>query len=138
MQAQLFAHDPDQKRVYRDIRNFLAGRVVGTTRDDALLDEVVKCLLCKAFLVNGDTTGEAHLALAYRDAFDRLRDELHGFDPGEPIHLDDEAIEFVDSQLALLDLATATRDPLGDLYETFVGSAMRGQEGQLFHTAERR
>ncbi len=130
--AEIFDGESDQKRVYRDIRNFLAGRVVGATRDEALLDEVVKCLLCKAFLVNGNTPGEAHLALAYRDAFDRLRDELHGFDPGEPIRLDDEAIEFVDSRLAQLDLSTPTRDPLGDLYETFVGSAMRGQEGQFF------
>ena len=132
MQAQLSTGDTDQKRVYRDIRNFLAGRVVGATRDEALLDEVVKCLLCKVFLVNGNANGDAHLALAYRDAFDRLRDELHGFDPGEPIHLDDEAIEFVDSQLAKLDLQAPTRDPLGDLYKTFIGSAMRAQEGQFF------
>src|SRR4051812_6325210 len=95
--------ESDQKRVYRDIRNFLAGRVVGATRDEALLDEVLKCLLCKAFLIDGHRNGN-HLAAAYRTAFESLREELHGFDPGEPIRLDDEAIEFVDSRLAMLDL----------------------------------
>ena len=122
----------DAKPIYRDIRNFLAGRVVGATRDEALLDEVVKCLLCKTFLVNGHPMRSGHEADAYRRAFAELRTTLHGFDPGEAIRLDDEAISFIDLKLSSLDLHAPTRDPLGDLYETFMGSTIRGQEGQFF------
>src|SRR5882724_11007664 len=38
------------KETFRHIRNYLAGQVVGATRDDALLDEVLKCLFCKLYI----------------------------------------------------------------------------------------
>ena len=44
----------DRKDAYRQIRNYLAGRLVGATRDEALLEEVIKCLFCKLHIKKQD------------------------------------------------------------------------------------
>ena len=44
------------KETFRYLRNFLAGRFVGATRDDALLDELLKCLFCRLHI---ETNGRA-------------------------------------------------------------------------------
>ncbi len=38
------------KQAFRNLRNYLAGQFVGATRDDVLLDEVLKCLFCRLYL----------------------------------------------------------------------------------------
>ena len=128
-----------QKESFRRIRNYLAGRLVGATRDKALMHEVVKCLFCRAKL-NGDSdrilggvTDSIEIANAYRQTFGRLRRELPNiFDAAEEILMDPVSIAFVDSELKSLDLYEPTRDPLGDLYESFVGTAMQQEQGQFF------
>ena len=36
----------DQKALVRSLRNYLAGQVVGLSRDETLLDELLKCAFC--------------------------------------------------------------------------------------------
>ena len=40
----------DYKEALRQIRNYLAGQFVGATRDEVLLEEVIKLMLCKLYL----------------------------------------------------------------------------------------
>jgi type I restriction enzyme M protein len=40
----------DQKAALRNIRNYLAGQVIGLTRDESLLEEVLKCAFCRVHL----------------------------------------------------------------------------------------
>lgn len=128
----------DQKEVYRQIRNFLAGRMVGATRDRALLDEVVKCLYCQFFdLKQGNeqagTTDSVELAKHYRRVFASLRSSLPNvFEDDDEILLDPASIAFVHEKLSEVDLADVSRDPFGDLFEVFVGSGVREEEGQFF------
>jgi len=49
-QKILFPEVRPPKEVFRYLRNYLAGQFVGATRDDALLDEVLKCLFCKLYM----------------------------------------------------------------------------------------
>ena len=42
----------NQKTVFQEIRNYLAGRALGATRDEALLDEVMKCLLIRKHMLH--------------------------------------------------------------------------------------
>lgn len=125
--------------VFRDIRNFLAGRLVGATRDQSLMREVLRCLFVRTNLVltSGleDLAAEDPLAIAaiYRREFAALRLRLpYVFEPDEEILLDPEALMFVDSKLARLDLKNPARDPIGDAYEAFAGSELRSREGQFF------
>ncbi|WP_374303819.1 N-6 DNA methylase [Ferrovibrio sp.] len=133
MRANLKA-EADQKAIFQEIRNFLAGRMLGATRDRALLEEVMKCLFTKKQLLLKQVklrheSDEIALAKAYRDHFKPIPGI---FDDHEQILLDPAAIRFIDAKLSAIDLFASDRDPVGDLYETFVGASIRGSEGQFF------
>lgn len=49
-QLSLIKTVKNTKEAFISIRNYLAGQFVGATRDDALLDEVIKCLFCKLII----------------------------------------------------------------------------------------
>jgi type I restriction enzyme M protein len=53
-------------------------------------------------------------------------------DSTRELGLDDTSLEYVDNALSQLNLMTPDADLLGDAYELFAGSALRGQEGQFF------
>ena len=59
-QSPLLSDTRPPKEAFRYVRNYLAGRFIGATRDESLLDEVLKCLFCKLYLeVSGvDSGGE--------------------------------------------------------------------------------
>lgn len=44
------------KHTFEEIRNFLAGRFMGATRDEFLLEEIVKLIFCKYELGSTNTT----------------------------------------------------------------------------------
>ena len=67
---------PETRAAFTRLRNFLAGRLVGATRDAALLDEVLRCVFCRALTVrSGDVApDEAGALLAfYRAQLARLK-----------------------------------------------------------------
>jgi len=71
-----FVTGGDIRGAYSRIRSFLAGRLVGATRDETLVEEVVKCIFCRALTVHASKDAPADpLALAkfYRNQFLRLR-----------------------------------------------------------------
>jgi type I restriction enzyme M protein len=132
--------EEQQKQVFRRIRNYLAGRLVGTTRDTALMHEVVKCLFCRVKLngqaphVSSASSEDAFdIAKTYRATFAILRHELPSvFEPTEELLMDPNSIAYVNDQLTSINLYEPARDPLGDLYETFVGTSVQQNEGQFF------
>jgi len=124
------------KQVFEDIRNYLAGRFVGATRDEFLLEEVVKLIFCKFHLAENDTAkiDEIELSGLYRRAFKQVLQQYSEIysDPDAAIELDPISIKFVDSRLSTLDLDNIERDIIGDAYEIFMGDAVKGQSGQFF------
>lgn len=124
------------KPVFEDIRNYLAGRFVGATRDEFLLEEVVKLIFCKFHLKgrNAAVTDSVELSRAYRRAFKRVLAQYPQIysDPTSEIQLDPVSIQYVDSRLSTLDLDHIERDIIGDAYEIFMGDAVKGQSGQFF------
>lgn len=126
-----------QGEIFRRIRNFLAGRVVGATRDKALLAELIKCIFCKAYMaqhgVQADPQRNSDLIGRYRATLELLHTVVPNvIRSDEKISLDDEALTFVDEELGNIDFSDPDRDPLGDAYEAFAGSSLRRQEGQFF------
>lgn len=130
----------DQKQVLQDIRNYLAGQSIGLTRDESLLDEVLKCAFCRAEIQRNDrvapspkSSSSEQLARGYRRIFRGITARFpHLFEQGSEILLGPEQVKFVDEALSLLGDSEPTRDLVGDIYETFIGSAVRGQDGQFF------
>src|SRR5665213_2091961 len=49
-QGSLLKNLQSPKDAFRQIRNYLAGQHIGATRDEALLEELLKCLFCKLYI----------------------------------------------------------------------------------------
>jgi type I restriction enzyme M protein len=135
-QMMLFAGTA--REAFREIRNYLAGRMMGATRDEALLQEVVKCLFCKMQLERDHTPylsdqDALRVMKHYRQAFVEVKAHLPNlFAPDDELLLDPASLLFVHQAMRNIDLNTTAYDPFGDVYEAFTGSAARGQEGQFF------
>jgi len=135
-QPALFSYEP--KDAFRRVRNYLAGQHVGATRDDALLEEVLKCLFCKLYIETSDDDGALEtedpvkLARKLHQVFGKVRMDFPDiYDANTEILLEPEAISFLirTCSFSLLDSGT---DPIGDAFEVFVGSESRGRAGQFF------
>ena len=124
------------KKTFKDIRNFLAGRFVGATRDEFLLEEIVKLIFCKFELQDTMTSfiGDVELSNLYRKTFKNVLKKYNDIysDESCEIALDPVSIKFIDEKLSELDLNSIQRDIIGDAYETFIGDAIKGQSGQFF------
>ncbi len=121
------------RSAFRNIRNFLAGRLLGATRDRALMDELFKCVFAKhwllkdpSLLVLGDTSK------SYRAAFAHAKKVLPGiFLSTEEIELDPAALQYVDQQLQAIDLEKCRADIFSEIYEAFGASGIKSTEGQF-------
>lgn len=136
-QPLLFKVSGGPKEAFRAIRNFLAGQFVGATRDDVLLDEVVKCLFCKLLIERDsipmpETEDPIAVASFVRSLFSRVRSEFPEiYDNSSELLLDPISIKFVISSLDF-EVMDPAHDPVGDAFEAFVGSESRGNSGQFF------
>ncbi len=124
----------DYRRLYRELRNYLAGQHLGSTRDEVLLQEVVKALLCKGELdASGGPDRIRAGAVEYRRAWGASAVHiLRLLHDTEPLAFEDETLLHRHDLLGPVDLRSQENDALGDLYEIFMGSVARGQQGQFF------
>lgn len=82
-----------------------------------MLDEVVKCLFCKIYLLNSNIStnnikSSKDLEKLYKDTFETLKIKLVDvFDASQKILLDQEAILFFDSQISRIDLLILRETP---------------------------
>jgi len=124
------------KKAFGEIRNFLAGRFMGATRDEFLLEEVIKLIFCKYEIGENNTNdyNELELSSLYRKEFKRVLANYSDIyqDDSIEIELDPISIKFVDEKLQSLDINNLERDLIGDAYEIFMGDAIKGQSGQFF------
>lgn len=126
------------KEAFRNIRNYLAGQFVGATRDDSLLDEVLKCLFCKLVIERGElppfdlTAQSFELSKQVRSVFATVRADFPEiYSEESEILLDPASLQFVMQELDF-SIMDSESDPIGDAFEIFVGSESRGNSGQFF------
>jgi len=120
---------------FQEIRNYLAGKAIGITRDQSLMHEVVKCLFCKINILNtlSERPSNEELSILYRDAFNKIKSQVQEiFTNNEELLLDPDSISFIHDMLDKVNLEDPHNDPLSELYQTFVSSDARGAEGQFF------
>jgi len=125
----------------RDIRNYLAGQHIGATRDEALLEEVLKCIFASQYLGESEEGQDKSPALidpletakgirrAFRQVVLRYPDL---FDAESEILLGSDDLLWVMQRLSSQATSRSDSDFIGDAYEAFIGSALRGQDGQFF------
>jgi type I restriction enzyme M protein len=119
---------------FQNIRNFLAGRLMGATRDRALMDELFKCVFSKHWLLKDASLGiRGDVSKSYRAAFAHVKKVLPGiFLQSDEIELDPVALQYVDRQFDAIDLEKCRADIFSELYEAFAGSGVKANEGQFF------
>lgn len=124
------------KNTFEDIRNFLAGRFLGASRDEFLLEETIKLIFCRYALKDKNTAelSEIELSGLYRRTFKLVLQEHEDIyaDSNCELEFDPVSIKYVDDKLGKLDLTNLERDIIGDAYEIFIGDAIKGQSGQFF------
>lgn len=124
------------KSIFNEIRNFLAGRFVGATRDEFLLEEVIKLIFCKRVckIKSSEYPGVIELSNIYRKAFKKVIEMYSDIydDVNCEIALDPVSIQFVDDKISNIDFDNIERDIIGDAYEIFMGDVIKGQAGQFF------
>ena len=106
----------NQKEILKEIRNHLAGRVVGITRDEILLEEVLKCTITKIALEKTEKqlpTNES-LAVKYHQIFRNLIKDFPNVFKNSEILLGVKEILFIHDKLNLIDLKNMPRDFFGD------------------------
>lgn len=129
-----------QKEILKDLRNYLAGRAEGLSRDQALLEEVLKCTFAHHLMVLNDQLSDGsnfkdpiNIAVLYRSSFDQVctrSPEL--FPENTQILIGPDNISYVHRALEKIRALKSDEDLIGDIYEVFIGTSYRGQEGQYF------
>ena len=136
---------PNLKQLFLQIRNHLAGMTVGITRDEALAQEMINILFCKIYDEN--YTGKNEI-VKFRAGVDDQPHDVKArieeiftavkrqypniFAKDAHLKLDAESLTYVVSALQLFEITKAQRDGIGEAFETFIGPALRGGEGQFF------
>jgi type I restriction enzyme M protein len=120
--------------IFQNIRNFLAGRLLGATRDQALLEELFKCVFAKHWLIRVPSLAiPGEISKSYRAALAHVKTALPGvFASSDEIELDPVALRYVDEQLEAADIEGRRADVFSELYEAFAASALKASEGQFF------
>lgn len=134
------------KAIFKDIRNHLAGNVTGITRDEALAQELVNILFCKIY--DEVNTGQNEM-VTFRSGHGEKPQEVYNriidlfekrvkpeysdvFSERDTITLNADNLIYVVGELQNYCITEAERDAIGDAFETFIGPALRGSEGQFF------
>jgi len=137
-QLSLIKTVKNTKEAFISIRNYLAGQFVGATRDDALLDEVIKCLFCKLIIEKDEPhllekeIPDFELSKKIRSIFLKVKKEFPEiYKKDSEILLDPTSLAFVFNEMNF-SIINSESDPIGDAFEAFIGSDSKGNSGQFF------
>lgn len=132
------------KATFQAIRNHLAGTSKGLTRDEGFARELINLLFCKIYdELNTDLESPVRFYIgdespgAVKGRIDHLFSEVKRryddvFDHNDLVELDPKSVAYVVGQLQHLLITEADTDAVADAFETFIGPALKGSQGQFF------
>lgn len=133
------------KSTFKAIRNHLAANTVGATRDEVLAQQLINLIFCKIYderftEPNEIVTFRAGVDEASKDVKERILDLFDKvkrkykevLDDNDTITLDANSVAYVVGELQNYCLIEAERDIIADAFETFIGHALKGGQGQFF------
>jgi len=133
------------KLVFKTIRNHLAGNLVGTTRDEELARELINVIFCKIYdekFTKPNDILEFRAGLdedknAVKQRIEKLFEKVKAkynavIDVGEKINLAAGPLYYVVGELQKYCLIESHRDVIAEAFETFIGYALKGAQGQFF------
>lgn len=133
------------KATFKAIRNHLAANTVGATRDEVLAQQLINLIFCKIY---DERFTEPNDIVTFRagvdeeakdikerilDLFDKVKRKYKEvLDDSDTITLDANSVAYVVGELQNYCLIEAERDIIADAFETFIGHALKGGQGQFF------
>jgi type I restriction enzyme M protein len=133
------------KATFKTIRNHLAANAIGATRDEVLAQQLINLIFCKIYdekFTKPDdiVTFRAGIDEDQKDIKKRILDLFKSvkrkykdvLDENDVINLDTKSIVYIVGELQNYCLIEAERDVIADAFETFIGPALRGEQGQFF------
>jgi len=133
------------KATFKAIRNHLAANTVGATRDEVLAQQLINLIFCKIY---DERFTEPNEIVTFRagadeeakevkervlDLFNKVKRKYKEvLDENDIINLDANSIAYVVGELQNYCLIEAERDIIADAFETFIGHALKGGQGQFF------
>ena len=133
------------KAIFKSIRNHLAANTVGATRDELLAGQLINIIFCKIYdekytapddIVKfraGINEKPKEVEKRILDLFDEVKTKMpEVIDTEDKITLDTNSLLFIVGELQNYSLMTGERDVVADAFETFIGHALKGGQGQFF------
>ena len=133
------------KSVFQIIRNHLAGNTVGTTRDEELARQLINLVFCKIYdekftepddvveFRAGIEESASDIRTRITELFNKVKEKYKDvIDVTDSIALDDKSIVYIVGELQNFCIIDAERDAVADAFETFIGYALKGGQGQFF------
>jgi len=133
------------KAIFKSIRNHLAANTIGATRDEVLAQQLINLIFCKLYdekytapaetvrfragIGENPQEIEARVAELFQDVKTNVSEVI---DDGDKISLDAKSIAYVVGELQNYTLMNSERDVVADAFETFIGHALKGGQGQFF------
>lgn len=133
------------KVIFRAIRNHLAGNTVGATRDEILAQQLINLIFCKiyderftkpdeivTFRAGVDESPE-DVYVRILELFEKVKSKYKEvIDFSDKISLDKKSVSYVVGELQNYSITSSERDVVADAFETFIGYALKGSQGQFF------
>ena len=133
------------KSTFKAIRNHLAANTVGATRDEILAQQLINSIFCKIY---DERFTEPNDVVTFRAGVDENSNDIKErilelfnrvkrkykevLDDSDAITLDANSVSYVVGELQNYCLIEAERDIIADAFETFIGHALKGGQGQFF------
>jgi len=133
------------KATFKVIRNHLAANAVAMVRDEAIAQELINLIFCKIY---DERFTEPNEMITFRAGVDEEAKEIKErilelfekvkrkykevLDESDTIMLDANSIAYVVGELQNYCLVEAERDIIADAFQTFIGHALKGGQGQFF------
>lgn len=133
------------KQTFKAIRNYLAANTVGATRDEVLAQQLINLIFCKIYderFTSQDDICEFRAGInespkvvkqRILNLFEKVKRKYKEvMDKEDTISLDENSLVYVVGELQNYCLIETQRDSIADAFETFIGHALKGAQGQFF------
>lgn len=133
------------KGTFKALRNYLAANTVGATRDEVLAQQLINLIFCKIYderftepdeIVSfraGVEENPQEVRTRIVELFEKVKRKYKEvMDAKDDITLDAKSLVYVVGELQNYCLIEVERDTIADAFETFIGHALKGGQGQFF------
>jgi type I restriction enzyme M protein len=136
---------PNLRAIFRDVRNYIHSFDRRSRRDEEIIREIVRLLICKIYDEDRGPNDVVQFRWLYEDTDEDLGNRIRAVyggvrdaypeifeDDETDIRLDDQSIRYVVTRLQKYEITNSERHAIGDAFEVFIGDALKGKEGQYF------